>query len=226
MPPMTLGLESAHPPHCSTAARSARPLHITADVTYIRSLHVRPWSGSGSLWEVWSLVCSPLGMITLVYHKENSKCLKLSKFQKRSVAKKIHESLTTARTLDIYNPDSSIHCYFRLLASQPAREGGQSDVWLVGRSKTKVTFLLPLTLTDKRLVRAGRGCDCWGLPYCGKVVRTGLAMLHCLVAAQVESQQATSPGQDLTAPCWLCQNWFLIIVLWQFSKQESIKLHS
>ena len=105
-------------------------------------------------------------------------------------------------------------------------EGGQSDVWLVGRSKTKVTFLLPLTLTDKRLVRAGRGCDCWGLPYCGKVVRTGLAILHCLVAAQVESQQATSPGQDLTAPCWLCQNWFLIIVLWQFLKQESIKLHS
>ena len=143
MPPMTLGLESAHPPHCSTAACSARPLHITADVTYIRSLHVRLWLWLWrSLWELGSLVCSPLGMITLVYHKEYSKCLKLSKFQKRSVAKKIHESLTTARTLDIYNPDSSIHCYFRLLASQPAREGKVMCGWSVG-ARQKLLFFFP-----------------------------------------------------------------------------------
>ena len=89
-----------------------------------------------------SLVCSPLGMITLVYHKEYSKCLKLSKFQKRSVAKKIHESLTTARTLDIYNPDSSIHCYFRLLASQPAREDKVMCGWSVG-ARQKLLFFFP-----------------------------------------------------------------------------------
>ena len=68
-------------------------------------------------------------------------------------SKKIHESLTTARTLDIYNLDSSIHCYFRLLASssQPAMAKG----CVAGNRKIKDTFLSS-TLTDKRLVRAGR----------------------------------------------------------------------
>ena len=56
-------------------------------------------------------------------------------------SEKIHESLTTARTLDIYNLDSSIHCYFRLLAShsQPAMAKG----CVAGNKKTKVTFLSP-----------------------------------------------------------------------------------
>ena len=56
-------------------------------------------------------------------------------------SKKIHESLTTARTLDIYNLDSSIHCYFRLLASysQPAMAKG----CVAGNKKTNVTFLSP-----------------------------------------------------------------------------------
>ena len=122
------------------------------------SLHVRLGSGTGlrSLSAIESLVWSRLGMITLVYHKEYTKCLKLIELQKVS-CKKIHESLTTARTLDIYNLDSSIHCYFRLLARQPARKKGCEAGRERGRRR-KVIFLSS-TLADKRLVRAGQAIE-------------------------------------------------------------------
>ena len=52
--------------------------------------HIRPGSGALALAVTVreSLVWSRLGKITLAYHKEYSKFLKLSKFQKRSVAKR------------------------------------------------------------------------------------------------------------------------------------------
>ena len=145
----------------------------------------------------------------------------IEQVSKEVSSKKIHESLTTARTLDIYNLDSSIHCYFRLLASQsqPAR----ANWCVVGSRKTKVTFL-PWTLTDSGLVRAGSTIE-----VCRIVAKWSGQAWQCNTALSRPGREPTG-DQPWTGPNCTPLTLSKLILDYctptLFSKQESMKLHS